>query len=60
TKPSRSLSQGRLAVSGESLRVDKAVFSVLSIRDQVAPPTINLFNLELIFNDCTGMFFISG
>jgi 3-oxoacyl-[acyl-carrier-protein] synthase II len=34
----------------------EAVFSVLSIRDQVAPPTINLFNLD---PDCEGLDYVA-
>lgn len=33
----------------------EAVFSVLSIRDQVAPPTINLFNLD---SECEGLDYV--
>jgi 3-oxoacyl-[acyl-carrier-protein] synthase II len=33
----------------------EAVFSVLSIRDQIAPPTINLFNLD---TECEGLDYI--
>jgi 3-oxoacyl-[acyl-carrier-protein] synthase II len=33
----------------------EAVFSVLSIRDQVAPPTINLFNLD---PECAGLDYV--
>ena len=34
----------------------EAVFSVLSLRDQVAPPTINLFNLD---SECDGLDYVA-